>query len=510
MSTASKLLFADNRLSILFGALLMATAANRLWSSYANGFIQIFGLTILYAVITDNKVKNKFFLTWVFTTLWLVGSVWWLYIAMHQFGGLHPVLTVVALLLLCGGLASYYTATVYVLISTYRYIPKIGRAWVFAACWTFAELARAQWWTGFPWAAIGYAQVDTSLSLAAPWLGVYGVGFLSAVISALLWEYEGKIKIILIISLAMALYPIINSTLTAEVKDTDISVTLLQGNIKQDEKFNIARQDAVKWYLTELKANESNLVVMPETAIPYIKEELPKEFWTVLRESTELEDKVAIIGIPTKDELKGYGNSAIGIGFNQELQYDKYHLVPFGEFTPNILRWFTRLMNVDFGDFNKGDINQALFHWNGQRMAMTICYEDLFGEDLAVRFKEEENAPTLFVNISNIGWFGDTSVVGQHVDIARMRSLEFKRPTLRATNSGGTAIIAANGEIVSQLSPYVRGKLTGHIPATQKEITFFARWAGKWGLMPLWILTSCVMLSALLIKRFNLFSESVK
>jgi apolipoprotein N-acyltransferase len=184
--------------------------------------------------------------------------------------------------------------------------------------------------------------------------------------------------------------------------------------------------------------------------------------------------------------------------------------VPFGEFTPTTFKWFTQMMSLDYGDFNRGSINQPAFKWGDQRMAVTICYEDLFGEDLAVRFKDVANAPTLFVNISNIGWFGNTPVVDQHIDIARMRSKEFNRPTIRATNTGGTTIISSEGEMVAKLQPYVRGHLMGNLPASSKEITAFAYWAGHWGLMPLWIITAGIMLMTLLFKRFRHRGESVK
>jgi apolipoprotein N-acyltransferase len=101
------------------------------------------------------------------------------------------------------------------------------------------------------------------------------------------------------------------------------------------------------------------------------------------------------------------------------------------------------------------------------------------------------------VNISNIDWFGDTVVIPQHLNIARMRSLEFNRPSIRATNSGGTAIISAQGEITNQLKPFTRGVLQGEISSVQKAITPFAYWAGHWGLKPLWLL--CLTLLAGLI-----------
>ena len=486
----------------------MASAANRLWIPSVNGLMQIVGMYLLYSVLSDPHKKGKLFNSWLFTSLWLIGSVWWLYIALHDIGGMNTAVTLIALFLLCGGLATYYMGALSVIIYAQKQIPKMGRPVVFAACWTFSELARAQWWTGFPWAAIGYSHVDTTLSLAAPYVGVYGIGFISILLSAYAYEYfkEKKIAVIFVMSVCLALPMLAKNK--AEDSKTEITVNLLQGNIKQDEKFNVARQDALEWYLLEIKNNKADIAVLPETAIPFIKEDMPPEFWDQLKLMTQ--NKAVIIGLPTRDKDKGYGNSAIGLGLKQELQYDKYHLVPFGEFTPAILRWFTRMMSLDFGDFNRGSINQPPFEWRDHKMAITICYEDLFGEDLAVRFNDVENAPSLFVNISNIGWFGDTSVVNQHIDIARMRSMEFKRPTIRATNSGGTAIISSNGQVLAQLKPYTRGHLMGKLPESSKEITVFAYWAGKWGLMPLWIFTGMIMLATLLNKRFRYRGESVK
>jgi apolipoprotein N-acyltransferase len=103
------------------------------------------------------------------------------------------------------------------------------------------------------------------------------------------------------------------------------------------------------------------------------------------------------------------------------------------------------------------------------------------------------------VNISNIDWFGDTVVIPQHLNIARMRSLEFDRPSIRATNSGGTAIINAQGEITQQLKPFTRGVLQGEVASVDKAITPFAYWAGHWGLKPLWLL--CLALVAWLIRQ---------
>src|SRR5205814_7113342 len=112
---------------------------------------------------------------------------------------------------------------------------------------------------------------------------------------------------------------------------------------------------------------------------------------------------------------------------------DKLHLVPFGEFIPFGFRWFTDAMGIPLGDFERGVANPPSFGVRGQWVAPNICYEDLFGEELARRFVDPALAPTVFANFSNIGWFGDTEAIPQHLNISRLRTLEFERPMLRAT-----------------------------------------------------------------------------
>jgi apolipoprotein N-acyltransferase len=172
---------------------------------------------------------------------------------------------------------------------------------------------------------------------------------------------------------------------------------------------------------------------------------------------------------------------------SQAYQYDKHHLVPFGEFIPPLFKWFTQMMNIPLGDFNRGAVGQASFDWAGQRWAPNICYEDLFGDELARRFVDETHAPTVMVNVSNIGWFGNTVAIDQHLQISRMRALELGRPMVRATNTGATVIINHRGEVTHSLPRHTRGVLSGAVEG-RTGITPFAWWAGRLGLWPLWLL----------------------
>ena len=177
-------------------------------------------------------------------------------------------------------------------------------------------------------------------------------------------------------------------------------------------------------------------------------------------------------------------------------QYDKHHLVPFGEFVPPLFQWFVQMMNIPLGDFTRGDVAQPSLQFKGERIAPNICYEDLFGEELARSFTDAESAPTMLVNLSNIAWFGDTVAIDQHLHISRMRAIELGRPMLRATNTGATAIINAQGQVTHRLPSAVKGALTADVYGVHGPITPYARWVSVWGLWPLAglaLLTLCIV-----------------
>ncbi|MFM7342965.1 MAG: nitrilase-related carbon-nitrogen hydrolase, partial [Betaproteobacteria bacterium] len=176
------------------------------------------------------------------------------------------------------------------------------------------------------------------------------------------------------------------------------------------------------------------------------------------------------------------------------------HLVPFGEFIPPLFRWFVDLMNIPLGDFKRGAIGQVSFEWMGERLAPNICYEDLFGEELGARFADPAHAPTIFVNVSNIAWFGDTVAIDQHLQISRMRALEFGRPMVRATNTGATAVIDAQGRVTAMLPPHTRGTLEAAVQGSE-GLTVYARVVAQAGLGLAYALVLLGVLAAYLGRR---------
>jgi apolipoprotein N-acyltransferase len=245
--------------------------------------------------------------------------------------------------------------------------------------------------------------------------------------------------------------------------------------------------ETLEWLEKTVAAAPGPLVVAPETAIPLLPEQLGDEGWQRFAAPFRNSQRGALIGLPLGDYDTGYTNSVAGLSKDAPqpfYRYDKQHLVPFGEFIPPGFRWFTDLMNIPLGDFARGPRVPPSFEFAGQRIGLNICYEDLFGEELARRFGDAATAPTILANVSNMGWFGDTIALPQHLNISRMRSLELQRPMVRATNTGATAAIDHRGVVTAQMKPLVRGVLQAEVEG-RNGVTPYAKWAEALGLWPL-------------------------
>jgi apolipoprotein N-acyltransferase len=285
--------------------------------------------------------------------------------------------------------------------------------------------------------------------------------------------------------------------------------------VSQDQKFSVeAMPRALRWTEAALLEAQADLVVGPETVIPLLPDQLQAfmpELWPRLQQHFGQPGRHALIGLPLGSFEAGYTNSVAGLsaeamgrpgGF---YRYDKHHLVPFGEFIPAGFRWFTDLMNIPLGDFARGPLAAPSFEvrladGRIERIGPNICYEDLFGEELAARFVDPATAPTILANVSNIGWFGDTVAIPQHLQISRLRALELQRPMLRATNTGATAIVDHRGRVTHALTPLTRGVLTGEVQG-RTGVTPYAAWAGRHGLWPLALVAALLMLPALRRRR---------
>jgi apolipoprotein N-acyltransferase len=278
---------------------------------------------------------------------------------------------------------------------------------------------------------------------------------------------------------------------------------IVQGNVDQHMKWSAeARQEIFTRYLNLSQAPSARplaAVIWPETATPYLIDTMPENAAAVARAAPRggilltgaMRVREGAAGL--SEEFQAW-NSLVALDETGAVlgTYDKAHLVPFGEFIPPAFRWFTDLMHIPLGDFQRGALGQASFAVQGQRLAANVCYEDLFGEELATRFGESALAPTVFVNVSNLGWFGDTVAIDQHLNISRMRALEFQRPFVRATNTGATVILNHQGQVQASMPRFTAGALVGQVQG-HEGLTPFAWWASRWGLWPLWLVALAVL-----------------
>jgi apolipoprotein N-acyltransferase len=400
---------------------------------------------------------------------WFGAGVSWVYVSMHVYGEMPALLAAAATAAFCAFLALYPALALW-LGTRLAAGESLRTLLVLPAAWTAAEWLRGVLLTGFPWLASGYAHTDGPLAGFAPVVGVHGVTLAAALLagSVALLARRRRGRLLLPAAVAAALLAggqALRAIEWTRPAGEPIRVQLLQGNVPQNLKFadgGMALSEAA--YLPLLgSTGPADLIVMPESVLPLPLSYLPEATLGALAEVPR-RGAALIFGIFIEQAPGHYYNSAVGLSPDGTSQrYAKRHLVPFGEFIPWGFRWFVDLMRMPIGDQQRGEPYQPPMQLAGQRVAVNICYEDLFGAEIRQAWRDPALAPTLLLNLSNLGWFDDSLALPQHLQISRMRALETGRPVLRATNTGATAIVDARGQVVAQLPYLTRGVLAGEV-----------------------------------------------
>lgn len=404
----------------------------------------------------------------------MLAGVSWLYVALHRFGGMPAPLAALAVALFCAFMACYAGLAG----ALFGWLRR-GRSWqdapLFASLWLFSEWLRGWLFTGFPWLAVGYSQTPPSpLAGFAPVVGVYALGGLVALVAAL--GVAGVLRRdwragALVMALLLAGAGLGQLRWTAPV-GAPLSVALVQTNFEQSLKW---RPELIQHWLDEnlafVRNNPAQLVVLPETTIPMLVEHLPAGYLEALGQIAAANGGDVILGSFTRDAQGHIFNAAIRRGRSPEGHYAKQHLVPFGEYSPPLFDWFYALAHIPMADQTRGAANQPPLPVAGQQLAINICYEDVFGEELIRSLPEA----TLMLNLSNLAWYGDSFAQPQHLQIARLRALESGRPMLRATNTGMTAVIDPDGTVRAVLPAFQVGVLRADVQGHQ-GLTPYARW----------------------------------
>tara|TARA_B100001115_G_C15802644_1_gene397077 strand:- start:359 stop:1330 length:972 start_codon:yes stop_codon:yes gene_type:complete len=250
------------------------------------------------------------------------------------------------------------------------------------------------------------------------------------------------------------------------VTNRPVSVALIQGNIAQDQKWNPREvQNTLLKYKKLAHATNADLVFLPETAFPIFDDFIEPTFLDNFSQLFKESGRDALVGLPEITPEGKKFNTVRSFGSNPSQNYRKIHLVPFGDYFPlkSVFGWFINNVNIPMSSFSKGSVKQSPFNLSGQKIAINICYEDVFGEEIA------ENLPeaTILANFTNDAWWGRSLASRQHLQISQMRAIETARPMLRVTNTGVTAVINWRGEITAKLPEFTDGVLKGEVVGRQ-------------------------------------------
>ncbi|MEO8005342.1 MAG: apolipoprotein N-acyltransferase [Betaproteobacteria bacterium] len=411
-----------------------------------------------------------------------LAGVSWVYVSLHFYGGMAMPVAAFATLLFCAILACY-PALAGIAMWLVPGDARLKFMLLFPGLWAVSEWLRGWMFSGFPWLAMGYSQVPSSpLAGFAPLLGVFGVSLVTATLAGGLATiadsvlqkraqrklfsrtfYFGLGTSVVLVIAGAALKA---QQWTQPAPGAPIKVTLLQGNIAQDLKWDPARAIAtLDIYMQLLDNARGGLILLPETALPLIDVDVPPEYITRLAARAVQNGGDVLYGVPEFDPSGRYYNSVKSAGSAPVQTYRKVHLVPFGDYFPlrPILGWVMTLLHIPMSDFSHGPEVQKPLQVAGQRVAVNICYEDAFGEEIIRQLPEA----TLLANFTNDAWWGDTIASKQHLQIAQMRALETGRSMLRATNTGVTAIIGPDGQVVAAAPEFKTTSLSGEVQGRQ-------------------------------------------
>ncbi len=443
--------------------------------------LTVFSLAILFTQwLRAENARTAAWIGWTFGFGLFVAGISWIYIALHDYGDMPLILALPGTVLFAAFLALFPA------VAGYAQARLGAPAWirlalVMPAIWVLLEWVRGLIFTGFPWLTFGYSQAAASpLAGYAPLLGVYGVSLVVAVSAGLFsllwavrWNGQGK-NAWAVVAMLWIFGVTLREVEWTQPQGVPIKVSLAQGNIPQDMKF---REETLvgtlETYRKLVQQSDARLIILPETALPLLRREVPENYTAILRDHARQNGGDIIIGSFDRDQGQYY-NSVFTLGTAESQGYRKNHLVPLGEFIPlrPVMGWFiNEVLNIPMGDLARGGIAQPSLKVAGQKIAVNICYEDAFGEEIIRPLPEA----TMLVNVSNDAWYGNSHAAMQHNQLSQMRALETGRMMLRATNTGVTSIIGRSGHILQMLPQHEEGLLTGLVQGYVGS-TPYVRW----------------------------------
>lgn len=467
----------------LYARLMLASLLGVLtvfgFAPYGLFWLPWLALALLFGLWQSARTPRQVFALGLAFGLGLYGfGIYWIYISLHTFGGMPWW---------CAALCTFCLSAFMALFPAWAgYAAKrLGCVlWTAPILWALSDWVRSWIFTGFPWLTLGYTQApDSPLAGFLPVIGVYGVSALSGLLAATLWvvvSLPARRPRALICALLMLISGSVLSLFPwSQPVGQPLRVALLQGNISQTLKWSPEHaQYTLQHYLNLVRQTQAQLIVLPETALPMLLEQIPAAYLEALRQHALAQQGDILLGVVESSGAE-YFNSAISLGVSPTQSYAKSHLVPFGEFIPlkAVFGWVYRdLLDMPLSDLSRGTSKQPLLV-AGQKVGVNICYEDVFGEEIAQQLPHAE----LLVNLSNDAWYGQSFAADQHMQFSQVRAIETGRMVLRSTNTGATAIIDKSGHILQHAPHDQVAILIGEAQSYQGQTPYV--WWGNWAFL---------------------------
>ncbi|WP_246535030.1 apolipoprotein N-acyltransferase [Methylomonas paludis] len=436
------------------------------FAPYDYGYAAIPALMFIYRIWLLPTKYHPILLSYLFGVGLFAAGIWWVYISIHDFGGADGLSAIGLTSLLVGFWALFPALAGLVVVRLMRHSRPGWRVFAAAFVWISVEYLRGNYLlNGFPWLQIAYSQLNSPLAGYAPLVGVYGIGFLLAVSAFILTEVlltKLSSRYIWLILAIWAGGQLLKNVAWTQAAGEPIKITLVQGNISQDQKWQSnQRLTTLQLYrhLTE-QHWDSKVIIWPETAIPAFLSQVQTAYLDPLAAEARRHDTDLVVSMPSGGEGNQYFNSVLALSDKPTL-YHKNHLLPFGEYLPlqPLSGWVLDWLEIPLGDFTAGADRQPLLTAGGYAFVTTICYEDAFGELVSRQIGDAG----YIVNVTNDAWFGDSAQAFQHMQMAQMRALETGRYLVRVTNTGVTGFIGPDGKVRSQAATFTTTTLTDTI-----------------------------------------------
>ncbi|WP_341508722.1 apolipoprotein N-acyltransferase [Photobacterium damselae subsp. damselae] len=495
----------------LLGRLIAAVPAGALatfsFAPYNHWYLAPISLILFFLLLQKQTIKQSTLIGF-FWGLGIFGTgISWVHVSIDNFGGMPKIASVFLMTLLISYLALYPAIFANLYHRFFRQKPVLQLLVSGPVLWLLLDWFRGWFLTGFPWLWMGYSQIESPLRTIAPILGVEGITLalvlISGAIVATLYYRAWKTLLIpvIIVASCLALKPI--QWVKPDPSRT-VSVALIQGNIPQELKWLPSqRWPTLMKYMDLTEQNwDADIIIWPEAAIPALEEQIPT-FLENLDKTAREHHTTLLTGVLDQKADGEFFNNILTLGVNPAgpynyataHRYSKHHLLPFGEFVPfgDLLRPIAPFFNLPMSSFSRGAYIQPNLQAHGLSIAPALCYEVAFSEQ--VRENVHPNTE-LLLTLSNDAWFGRSIGPFQHMEIAQMRSLELGKPLLRATNTGITAVVDADGNITKKIPQFETAVLRDKVVPTLGTTPY-----GHMGSWPLYVYCALISVIALLFGR---------